>query len=125
SREAVEVKKHDFTPEVDFAVPLELPDGGQRLGLRHQNLAVARITPITQAQPDRPDGVLILFDSSASRALGYSAQVDRLSQVVAELGHAFGVQLPLKIACFDQEVVEVYRGDVGGYGANVSGTILQ
>jgi outer membrane protein OmpA-like peptidoglycan-associated protein len=124
SHEVVEVSKRHFTPDVDFAVAPPASDGGTRLGLRHENLTVARITPVTDAAPDPVENLLILFDTSASRALGFEAQVARLAEIVAELKRATGPQVPLEVACFDQEVVDVYDGNLGGFGKNQLQPIL-
>jgi outer membrane protein OmpA-like peptidoglycan-associated protein len=116
SHETIEVQKSNYLPTVDFAVTPPAPDGGARLGLRHENLVVARITPVTEAAPDRPAGLVVLFDTSASRALGFGAQVARLAELLDQLRHDLGAQTPLKLACFDQEVAEIYEGSLGQLG---------
>jgi outer membrane protein OmpA-like peptidoglycan-associated protein len=116
SHETVEVHKASYQPTVDFALVPPPADGGARLGLRHENLAVARITPISDAAPDLPESLIVLFDSSASRALGFAAQLARLNRVLEQLRQDVGEQLPLKLACFDQEVAEVFDGAIGQLG---------
>ncbi len=125
SHEVVEVTKRNFVPDVDFEVIPPASDGGLRLGLRHDNLTVARITPVTDAAPDPVASLLVLFDTSASRALGFGAQVERLAEVVHELERSSGPQVPLEVACFDQEVVEAYTGTLGGFGKNQLRPILE
>lgn len=122
SYQTVEVKKTGFTPDRDFEVAVPTPD---RLGLRHQNLVVARIAPVTQDRPEPMGGAVVLFDSSASRALGYREQVQRLGQLVALLGAPGGGKLPVKVLCFDQEVEEIYAGPAGGFGGKELGRILE
>jgi hypothetical protein len=57
--DAVEVDKRDFQPDRDFVVPHDGPAG--RLGLRDQNLVVARVVPLAASAarsgrgPVRPD----------------------------------------------------------------------
>src|SRR5262249_14843917 len=112
--EVIEVHKRGWKPDIDFEVPLDGAGdaklGGRRLGLRHDNLTVARLVPLPQAKPDPPSRLLVLFDTSASRALGFAAQVSRLAAVLRELAATAGAGLPLQVLAFDQEVVEVYRG---------------
>ncbi|HZS36879.1 MAG TPA: VIT and VWA domain-containing protein, partial [Polyangia bacterium] len=125
SHEVIEVKKREFTPDVDFAVPLPRSDGGQRLGLRNENLTVARITPVTESAPDKIENLLVLVDSSASRALGFRAQIERLGAVLTELRQSAGGQTPIKVVCFDQDVSEMYAGPISGFGSNQIAAILE
>ena len=83
-REVIEVTKRDFRPDRDF----EVAHAGARtrLGLRDQNLVVARVVPV--ADSDRRDDVaslLVLIDTSASRALGLADQLAAWEGLVAEL----------------------------------------
>jgi tetratricopeptide (TPR) repeat protein len=57
----------------------------------------------------------VLFDSSASRALGYDASVKQLGALLAELGRRVGATTPLLVRCFDQEVEACYDGTLGGF----------
>src|SRR5262245_19522977 len=106
TQDMVEVRKRDFQPDVDPEVPL--PNAGG--GLRHENLAVARVTPVADAAPDRPRDLLVLVDTSASRALGFAAEVERLRALIAHSAGDLGRQVPLRVACFDQGVAAVYAG---------------
>jgi outer membrane protein OmpA-like peptidoglycan-associated protein len=116
AHESIEVRKTHFVPDVDFEVAPPPADGGKRLGLRHQNLTVARITPVTQLSPDPIESLMILIDTSASRALGFRAQLERVRDLIAKLAIEVGQDLPLKVACFDQEVVQIYSGPARGFG---------
>jgi len=120
TQDMVEVQKRDFQPDVDLEVPL--PDGGG--GLRHENLAVARVTPVADAAPDRPQDLLVLVDTSASRALGFAAEVERLRALIAHSAGELGRQVPLRVACFDQGVAAVYAGTLGGFGAKETRAII-
>jgi TonB family protein len=114
SRTAVEVQKRGFMPDRDFTVPA----GGQGtlIGLRHENLAVGRVTPITEARPDPIGSLAILFDTSASRALGFAGQIQRLAALLDALRASAGAKTPVRLICFDQDVEEVYAGTLGGLG---------
>jgi outer membrane protein OmpA-like peptidoglycan-associated protein len=120
THEIVEVKRRDFQPDVDLEVPLPHAAGG----LRHDNLAVARVTPVADAASDPPQDLLVLVDTSASRALGFAAEVERLRALIARLAGELGRQAPLRVACFDQGVAAVYAGTLGGFGAKETRAIL-
>jgi len=120
TQDIVEVRKRDFQPDVDLEVPLPGVGGG----LRHENLAVARVPPVAETAPDRPQDLLVLVDTSASRALGFAAEIERLRALIAQLAGEFGRQIPLRVGCFDQGVATVYAGTLGGFGARETRAIL-
>ena len=120
TQDMIEVRKRDFQPDVDLEVPLPSAGGG----LRHENLAVARVTPVADAAPDRPQDLLVLVDASASRALGFAAEVERLRALIAQSAGELGRQIPLRVACFDQGVTAVYAGTLGGFGTKETRAIL-
>ena len=103
----------------DFELPLK---GGERL-LRHENLIVGRAT-VQGTQSEAPIGSLaVLFDTSASRALGLQRQVKLLRGLVAE-ARAKGVDFPLRVLAFDQETVDVYDGPARDFGEAQERTLL-
>jgi hypothetical protein len=122
SHQTVAVQKTNFKPDVDFEVAVPVPQAqGAAVGLRHQNLAVARIAALPadkQQQTDPLDSVLLMLDTSASRALGFNAQVTALSSLVESLKKQVGPGLPLRVVCFDQDVEEIFDGTVGSFGNN-------
>jgi len=114
-REIVEVDKRDFRPDRDFEVT-HAGDRG-RAGLRDQNLVVARIVPF--ADSDHRDNVaslLVLIDTSASRALGLGDQIAAWDSLVAELRKDGGADPMLTVAAFDQEVAPLYTGRSSALG---------
>ncbi len=113
-RRVVELHKQRWTPDRDFEVQQDRVAG--RSGLRHANLAVARIAAPVEAAPQEIAGLYVLVDSSASRALGYATQVRRLAELIAGLRNGAGGSTPVGIAAFDQEVVPVFEGTAGGFG---------
>ncbi len=108
TQRTVKLSRSAVTPDADFEVAVPRAAGGQ-VGLRHENLVVARVLPAAQTQPDALSDLLILLDTSCSRSLGFLAQVDQLAALLAALGEQ-SPELPLRLCCFDQEVVEVFRG---------------
>ena len=114
-RRMVELHKQAWTPDRDFEIAQDRVAG--RAGLRHENLAVVRVVPPVESAPQEIAGLYILIDSSASRALGYRQQVRRLAELVRGLRDGAGGATPLGIAAFDQEVVSIFEGTAGGFGA--------
>ena len=60
----------DWTPDRDFEIGQDRVAAA--LGLRDDNLVVARISPRSTPSPQEIAGLYVLVDSSASRALGYA-----------------------------------------------------
>ena len=93
--EVVEIDKRDFTPDRDFEVAVD----HARLGLRTDNLVVARVAPLgPAAQGGKLQAIpslLVLFDTSASRALGFAEQIAKLQALVASLA-ALGQSRPAR-----------------------------
>ncbi len=122
--QTVTVEKDNFTPDVDFEVSVPVPSSsdGRAVGLTHQNLLVARITPqavLGKIGVAPLDGLVVLFDTSASRALGYKAQVDLLGSLCAELSRQGEGRTPLKILAFDQTTEEIFSGAIADLGPSV------
>jgi tetratricopeptide (TPR) repeat protein len=111
--EVVEVDKRNYTPDRDFEVAV----GQSRLGLRNENLVVARIAPLGMAIPSEKQqaiaSMIVLFDTSASRALGYADQMAKLQALIAELAKRGNPSLA--VVAFDQFVESVYTGKASGF----------
>ncbi len=116
-RRVIELHKRDWTPDRDFEIPQS--QVASRAGLRHGNLAVVRVAAPVAAVPEEIEGLYVLVDSSASRALGYAAQVRRIGELIAGLRegkNGAGRGIPLGVAAFDQEVAPLFEGTAGGFG---------
>lgn len=113
-RRVVELHKQGWTPDRDFEIGQDRVAG--RAGLRHGNLAVARVAAPVEAVPQEIAGLYVLIDSSASRALGYATQIRRLNELIAGLRDGSGASTPVGVAAFDQEVVPVFEGPASGFG---------
>ncbi|MCU0687800.1 MAG: hypothetical protein MUF34_37090, partial [Polyangiaceae bacterium] len=70
---ALRAERH--APVADFGFRLGPRPAG---ALRSGELVMARVRPLAAAQPDPLSSLLVLFDTSASRALGFEAQIDAL-----------------------------------------------
>jgi hypothetical protein len=113
-REVIEVNKHGFRPDRDFEVAHT--GDRSRLGLRDQNLVVARIVPFADSERrDDLASLLVLVDTSASRALGLADQLAAWDGLVAELRKA-GADPMLTVAAFDQDVAPIFTGRASALG---------
>ncbi|MBK7826856.1 AgmX/PglI C-terminal domain-containing protein [Nannocystis sp.] len=113
SRRVIELKKQKWTPDQDLEV---LDDRGfSMMGLRHDNLAVARVAAVGATLPAPISRLTVLFDTSASRALGFERQVERMHATLAAL-RAVGDDFDLRLIAFDQDTQEIYSGKASGLG---------
>ncbi len=118
----IELRKQNFMPDRDLVVNSQKPDTA--MGLRHENLAVARIAPVANLAADPLDGgVTILFDTSASRALGFEREVRELGSLVQQIAKSTP-GADLRVVCFDMGLQEVYHGPVTGFGQPQLDTIF-
>jgi hypothetical protein len=117
-RRLVELHKRDWTPDRDLAIDQDRAGGGAAAaaGLRHGNLLVTRVAAPVAAVAQEIEGLYVLVDSSASRALGYADQVRRVGELIAGLRAGAGGATPLGVAAFDQEVAPVFEGTADGFG---------
>jgi tetratricopeptide (TPR) repeat protein len=106
------LKKEGFVPDRDVVVA---PSRAGRTGVRAGDLVVTRVKAVAASTPEPLTSLLMLVDTSASRALGYTAQVALVQRLVERLAKA-NAALPLTIACFDQSVAVVHEGPAGGFG---------
>ncbi|MFO0572475.1 MAG: AgmX/PglI C-terminal domain-containing protein [Polyangia bacterium] len=120
--EVTQVIKQDVVPDQDFEIRPPLRAAGGAVGLRSDRLAVARIK-IGGAQPapalaaEQPlDKVLLLVDTSASRAAGFAQQLELVAALSESLKQA-SPQATLQVAAFDQSVAPVFLGPIGALTA--------
>jgi outer membrane protein OmpA-like peptidoglycan-associated protein len=116
SRRSVEVSKRYFMPDRDFVFAEPRAGEGGAVALRRGSLAVARVTPVAASSPEPISNLVVLFDTSASQARGFAREIARLGDLVEALRKGAKSDLSLRVACFDQEVVEIYNGPAAGFG---------
>ncbi len=121
-RKAFSSKQANFKPDRDFVLPIGV-DKDLAVGLRHEELAVARVTPVAEDKPEPVRDLLILLDTSASRALDMKTQIAQLQQLLASLSDAPN-DMPLAVACFDQELEPIYVGPKANFGAKEIDAIM-
>ena len=112
------LERRDFTPDADFELAHQVPGG--RLGLRDDNLVVARVVPLAETTAREELGDLqILVDTSASRALGLADEAAAVERLLAELRK--NGDPTITVAAFDQDVVPLFTGKASA-GIGVVGT---
>ncbi len=101
-------------PGRDFVVHRDAPDHG---GLRREDHVVARVQPLAGVDPGESEpleGLTVLIDSSASRALEFGDDVQMLGDMLSVLGRHHG-EASLRVLAYDQEVVPIYEGSLAGF----------
>jgi len=105
----------DFVPDRDFDLdPAQLHDGA---GLRSGELAVVRVRPVTDAPPDPLTSAVFLVDTSASRALGFDAELALVAGLVGGVAGSSPPATTVAVVAFDQTADVVFEGAAGGFGA--------
>lgn len=105
------LQKKGWAPDADLRIE---PGRTSSNALRSGEYLVAKLKPVAASQPDPVDAVTVLFDTSASRALGWAEQVALLQKLAQGLGKARVV-----VAAFDQGVEKIYDGPGSGLGDDV------
>jgi tetratricopeptide (TPR) repeat protein len=115
----VGMQQSAYKPERDFevAVPADVA------GLRHGQIVAARVRPSVRTADQRIERLVVLFDTSASRAPGFAGSVAQLGQVVAALAKDHG-DVSLSVAAFDQVITPIYEGKAEGFGKAELDTVL-
>jgi hypothetical protein len=105
------LERRDFIPDRDFELSHRVPGG--RLGLRDDNLVVARVVPLADTTAREEIRELhVLVDTSASRALGLADEAAALERLLGELGR--NGDPAVTVAAFDQDVVPLWSGRASG-----------
>ncbi len=103
-----------FVPPRDFEVLAAKRD--QRLGLRQGDGVVARVSPVIESAPEEIKSLLVLVDTSASRALGFGEQVDLVGELLSGMKAGSTGDIRLVLAAFDQTVAPIYDGKLAAFG---------
>jgi hypothetical protein len=115
------LERQGFEPASDLL--LRIPKQ-ELTALRSGDLAVLRVVVPGKPENEPIDNLTVLFDTSASRALGLAAQIEQLSALLAELVRQQGRDFALRIVAFDQETEEIYAGQASALGLRDKGKLL-
>lgn len=111
--QVTKVDKKNWAPEQDWVVfGGDLPAAGD--ALRAGNLAVARFVVPGGDTPEDLKSAVVLFDTSASRALGFAQRLEALEALVRKLAD-IGISR-VEVIAFDQYTESVYTGAPAGFG---------
>ena len=103
----------DITPGRDLTLHFS---GPRELGLRRDEMVVARISPVPHDHPDPIDSLTVLFDTSASQAASFDVQIERLAQTIAAIDRHVAGDIPLRVVAFDQGVEVMFEGRLAQFG---------
>jgi len=92
--------------------------------VRGGELVMMRWVPTQSIVDDAPKQLHVLVDSSASSAGVYGNQVRAVQSLAAALASTYGDSFVLDVACYDNQVTEIYRGPAKGYGSEESAALL-
>jgi hypothetical protein len=109
-RRVLELARHDWSASEDFVVPTS---GLRRTGVRSGRKVAVRINPLTHDHAAPIHGLTILFDTSASRAVGYKQRVEELAELIEALHPWTGNDAWLRLIAFDQGFETIYEGPLG------------
>lgn len=105
----VTLEKQAFKPQGDFV----LPQVSGVDGLVNHELVLVRVAPVVPSEQAESGKMLVLVDTSASRALGFTEQLARLEQLLKNSSSE------LRVACFDQSVEQIYNGPAKDFSAKL------
>lgn len=101
-------------PSQDFVVQRTSSSNGLVQG----RLALLQIAPKLSESTSQLGDLVLLVDTSASRSLGYTTQLDKIEALLQQLA-AISPNSKVKIAAFDQEVAELYTGNLAAASSAV------
>jgi tetratricopeptide (TPR) repeat protein len=112
--DSIVMSERSFRPVSD----LVLPAAARRAdGVTSRGKVAARIRPLTHDHGVPMRGLTVLFDTSASRALGFDDQVDAVGDLLGELDRWAQQGTRLHVVAFDQSYTTIYEGDLADFSA--------
>ncbi len=112
-RRVIEHHENAYIPRADLEVSPEGPP--KTLGLRGEGGVAVRVVVDGDTTAESMDSLTIAFDTSASRALGFSSKVRTLDRFVTAIAST-QPDLELRVVAFDQDVETVFEGRATGFG---------
>ena len=101
--ESTVLERERWQPEGDLVVPL----AGRRSAraVVSGSLALLHVTPALQSRAAPIERLTVLFDTSASAAVGFERRIAQLRALLAAIAAARGGPFPVQLVVFDQQVV--------------------
>ena len=102
------LSQRNWTPDRDFVS--DAPTAAE--ALTSGTYVVAQVAAFDQAQTsaDRPTGITLLVDTSASRALGFERYARNVRDLIGSLVATYGDSLQLDLVAFDQDTQSLFSG---------------
>lgn len=120
--DTLRLQKMDWVANEDLRLPGAIEEGPRTL--RSGDWVVARVTPPIEAPAAPVRSLLVLLDSSASRAYDYAGDVRRVGALAAALSAGAGRDTPLLVYAFDQGLTPLFEGKAGDFSAGVEAQLL-
>lgn len=117
----VELRRSHFTPDKDLVVELE--GTAEAAGLHAGPLAVVRVRPQADRPAARPEGMLVLFDTSASTRVGFEDRVETFGRTIEALAAASDFRL--RVLSFDQGLRTIYEGQASAMGVDALADLVE
>jgi len=112
----IRYSQRGIKPTGDFVAESSAPLRALRAG----NLAAFRVKPTFSQEAAELSSLVVLFDTSASHALGYWRDVKRLGQLLKQIDPGTRV----KVLAFDQAVAPIFEGRAGDFGPGHEAALL-
>ncbi|APR79240.1 Hypothetical protein A7982_04587 [Minicystis rosea] len=106
-----QIHLENAAPDRDLVIdPATLGAGD---GVRAGELVLLRVQPAAQAGADPLGATVVMIDTSASRALGFEAEIELVDGIVAGMEPS----APILVAAFDQGIDVIHEGTASGWAA--------
>jgi uncharacterized protein YfaP (DUF2135 family) len=115
--------KRAWQPDQDFVSTATQAAAAVSAG----QLVAIQVAPLAAAahDSDKPSGVTLLVDTSASRGLGFASYVRSIHELATKLRVRYGDALRLQIVAFDQDVEPIFRGTARELGDAADRQLLE
>lgn len=113
-RRVVETHEKAYSPKEDLVVASR--DSDREIALRGDDGVALRAVLAGDADVQPLDHLTIAFDTSASRATGFSGRVRQLGTLVSALAKQHP-ELTIEVLAFDQDVTSVFEGRAADFAA--------
>ncbi|MBV1862203.1 MAG: hypothetical protein KUG77_27540, partial [Nannocystaceae bacterium] len=120
-RRVIETHEEAYVPKKDLVVTSPRPD--REVGLRGEDGVAMRVIVDGDAATQPLRHLTIAFDTSASRAAGFSRRVRQLATLISTLAEQHP-GLTIEVLAFDQEVKSVFEGAAADFAVAPRAALL-